>query len=72
MDVEMTYEMAEKELEDIVEKLENEKISMSEANKLYEKGTELVKFCLGQLEETKGKITVIRKVLDEFIEETLK
>ncbi len=70
--MEMTYENAEKELNEIVLKLEDEKLPFSETKNLYERGAELVSFCLGQLEETKGKITVIRKNLDEFIEEKLK
>lgn len=72
MDQNLTYELAEKELNEIVNRLEEEKVSLSEASKLYERGAELVKFCLNQLEETKGKITVIRKNLDQFIEEKLK
>lgn len=72
MDQNLTYEIAEKELNEIVSKLEEENISLSQSTKLYERGAELVKFCLSQLEETKGKITVIRKNLDQFIEEKLK
>ena len=72
MEQKLTYESAEKELNEIVSKLESEKISLSESTKFYERGSELVKFCLNQLEETKGKITVIRKDLDKFIEEKFK
>lgn len=69
MKEELTYEIAEKELNDILSKLENEKISLSESTKLYEKGAELIKFCLNQLEDVKGKITIVKKQLDAFIEE---
>lgn len=72
MDQNLTYELAEKKLNEIVSKLEEEKISLSQATELYKKGAELVKFCLNKLEETKGKITVIRKDLDKFIEEKFK
>lgn len=72
MDQNLTYEIAEKELNNVVSKLEEENISLTESSKLYERGAELVKYCLSQLEETKGKITVIRKDLDKFIEEKLK
>ncbi|MDD4110132.1 MAG: exodeoxyribonuclease VII small subunit [Clostridia bacterium] len=72
MDQELTYESAEKELNEIISKIENEKISLSEANKFYERGAELVKYCLTQLEEVKGKITIIKKDLDNFIEEKFK
>lgn len=70
--MDLTYESAEKELNEIVSKLESERVTLGEAEKLYERGAELVKFCLSQLEETKGKITVIRKNLDQFIEEKFK
>jgi exodeoxyribonuclease VII small subunit len=72
MEQNLTYESAEKELNEIISKLENEKVSLSDANKLYERGAELVKFCLNQLEEVKGKITIIKKDLDKFIEEKFK
>lgn len=72
MEQNLTYESAEKELNEIISKLENEKVSLSDANKLYERGAELVKFSLNQLEEVKGKITIIKKDLDKFIEEKFK
>lgn len=65
----VTFENAEKELEEIITKLEDEKTPFSEAQKLYGRGTELVKFCLSNLDEVKGKITIIKKDLDKFIEE---
>lgn len=65
----LTYERAEKELNEIIVKLEDEKISLSESTKIYERGVELLKFCLKQLEEVKGKITIIKKEFDEFVEE---
>ncbi len=65
----LTFEQAEKRLQEIALKLEDEKLPFSEAQKLYEEGCELVKFCLSSLDETKGKLTIIKKELDEFIEE---
>lgn len=69
MENELTFESAEKQLQEIALKLEDENLPFSEAQKLYEKGSELVKFCLSSLDETKGKITIIKKELDQFIEE---
>ena len=66
---EITFEKAEKELEEIVTKMEEENVTFSQLQKLYERGGELVKFCLSSLEETKGKITIIKKELDKFIED---
>ena len=69
MENELTFESAEKQLQEIALKLEDENLPFSEAQKLYEKGSELVKFCLSSLDEVKGKITIIKKELDQFIEE---
>lgn len=72
MENELTFESAEKQLQEIALKLEDENLPFSEAQKLYEKGSELVKFCLSSLDEVKGKITIIKKELDQFIEEKFK
>lgn len=69
MENELTFESAEKQLQEIALKLEDENLPFSEAQKLYEKGSELVKFCLSSLDEVKGKITIIKKEIDQFIEE---
>ena len=69
MENELTFESAEKQLQEIALKLEDENLPFSEAQKLYEKGSELVRFCLSSLDEVKGKITIIKKELDQFIEE---
>ena len=69
MENELTFESAEKQLQEIALKFEDENLPFSEAQKLYEKGSELVKFCLSSLDEVKGKITIIKKELDQFIEE---
>lgn len=64
-----TYEQASKELEEIVIKLENGNLPMNEAVKLFERGQELVKFCFGELDSAKGKLTVIKEELGKLIEE---
>ena len=69
MENELTFESAEKQLQEIALKLEDENLPFSEAQKLYEKGSELVKISLSSLDEVKGKITIIKKELDQFIEE---
>ena len=69
MSEKITFEEAEKELQAIIEKLENENVSFSESQNLYERGSFLVKNCLTELEDVKGKISIIKKELDEFIEE---
>ena len=52
----MTYEEAEKELTQIVERLERGEASLDEALKLWERGEELYRFCLGKLDSAQGKI----------------
>ena len=66
---ELTFEAAEKELEEIISKMENGNIPFSKTQELYERGSQLIKFCLSSLEQAKGKISIIKKDLDTFIEE---
>jgi len=53
---ELTFEDAQKELEGIVERLERGQASLDEAIALWERGEELLRFCLTRLETTEGKI----------------
>lgn len=66
---ELTFEAAEKELGEIVSKMEDNNIPFSKAQELYGRGSQLIKFCLSSLEQAKGKISIIKKDLDTFIEE---
>jgi exodeoxyribonuclease VII small subunit len=52
----MTYEEAEKELAQIVERLERGDAGLDEALKLWERGEELYRFCATQLEAAEGKV----------------
>lgn len=65
----MKYEEAIKELENIIEKLEDGKTPLDEASQCFDRGVELVKFCNSQLKSVKGKVKVIREELDSLIEE---
>jgi exodeoxyribonuclease VII small subunit len=60
----MTYEEAEKELTQIVERLERGEASLDEALKLWERGEELHRFCVGQLDAAEGKIEELAKRVD--------
>jgi exodeoxyribonuclease VII small subunit len=60
----MTYEEAEKELTQIVERLERGDASLDEALKLWERGEELHRFCVGQLDAAEGKIEELAKRVD--------
>ena len=60
----MTYEEAEKELTQIVERLERGEASLDEALKLWERGEELYRFCVAQLDAAEGKIEELAKRVD--------
>jgi exodeoxyribonuclease VII small subunit len=52
----VTFEDAQRELEGIVERLERGDAGLDEAIKLWERGEELYKQCVGQLDGAHGKI----------------
>ena len=60
----MTYEEAEKELLQIVERLERGEASLDEALKLWERGEELYRLCVGQLDAAEGKIEELATRVD--------
>jgi exodeoxyribonuclease VII small subunit len=53
---ELDFEGAQKELEGIVERLERGQASLDEAIALWERGEELLRFCLARLDTAQGKI----------------
>jgi exodeoxyribonuclease VII small subunit len=52
----MTYEEAQKELEEIVQRLESGEVPLDEALKLWERGEELYRFCRERLDRAEGRI----------------
>jgi exodeoxyribonuclease VII small subunit len=52
----MTFEEAQKELETIVERLERGQTALDEAITLWERGEELHRFCLAQLDAAQGRV----------------
>ena len=52
----MTFEEAQRELEQIVHRLETGEAPLDEALKLWERGEELYRFCKERLEAAEGKI----------------
>lgn len=59
--MEITYEQAMKRLEEIVNMLEGNEISLDESMKLFEEGTKLSALCSKKLEEAQQKITTLTK-----------
>ncbi len=64
----MSYEEASKQLEEIINKLENGNLPMSEAVVLFEEGQRLAKICYEHLNKAKGKLTIIKEELDKLTE----
>jgi len=61
----MTYEEAERELLQIVERLERGDADLDEALRLWERGEELYRFCAAQLETAEGKIEELGARIEE-------
>jgi exodeoxyribonuclease VII small subunit len=52
----MTFEEAQRELEDIVQRLERGDAPLDDALRLWERGEELYRFCKERLDTAEGKI----------------
>ncbi len=65
----ISYEEASKELNNIIEKLEEDKVTLSNAVELFERGQELIKICYKSLDNAKGKLTQIKETNDSLEEE---
>jgi len=53
---ELTFETAQKELEQIVERLERGQVPLDEAIALWERGEQLHAFCRAKLDAAQGKV----------------
>lgn len=60
IDPNMQFETAIKELEDLIKKLENNRLPLEEAIIAFEKGSKLKKFCEEKLNNAKLKIDEIQ------------
>ena len=61
----MTFEEAQKELEEIVRRLETGEAPLDEALKLWERGEELYRICATKLEGVRGKIEELSRAAGE-------
>ena len=57
----LTYENAISRLEEIVEEMEKNELSLEESIKLYEEGTKLTAYCSDLLNKAQLKITELTK-----------
>lgn len=62
----LTFEQANLQLEETIQRMENETLSLKESVELYSQASELLVFCMKQLEESKGKIEDINERLSEL------
>lgn len=67
----MSFEENVKRLQEIVEKLESGETKLDEVNTLFTEGADLTKKCYELLNESKGKVTVLREELNKLIEKPL-
>jgi exodeoxyribonuclease VII small subunit len=58
---ELSFEQAQRELEDIVRRLEAGEASLDEAITLWQRGEELYRFCLARLDAAQGEIEELAK-----------
>ena len=56
MSTELTFDEAQRELEQIVQRLESGEAPLDEALKLWDRGEELYRFCKERLDTAEGKI----------------
>jgi exodeoxyribonuclease VII small subunit len=62
---EPTFEEAQRELEQIVARLERGDAGVDELTKLWERGEELYRICAAKLENVRGKIEELARASDE-------
>ena len=65
MSAQPTFEDAQRELEQIVERLERGEAGLDEAIKLWERGEELYKLCEAKLTDAHGKIEELARRVEE-------
>jgi exodeoxyribonuclease VII small subunit len=66
---ELNFEELMVKLEDITNKLENEKLSLDESVKIFEEGMQISKECNTKLEDAEKKITILINQNNEIKEE---
>ena len=66
---EESFEELMAELEEITNKLENEKLPLDESVKLFEKGIEISKKCNNKLDNAEKKITILLNADSEKMSE---
>ena len=63
-ETELTFEGAQRELEEIVERLERGQAGLDEALALWERGEELYRYCAGKLGAAEGRVEELARRLE--------
>ena len=71
MENNMDYEKNIEALNEIIEKLSNEKLPIEESVSLYEKADQLYKECSEYLDLQSGKVYKIKQDLQKYVEEKM-
>ncbi len=58
-----------KKLQEIADKLDKNEVTFEESLKLFEEGSKIVKELYSELNNAKGKVTILKQELDKFKEE---
>lgn len=64
----MKFEESMQNLDVIVKEMESGKLSIDESLEHFSKGIKLCEECLNQLNEAKGKVTILQKQMNEIVE----
>ena len=67
----MSIDEKMKKLQEIADKLEKNEVTFEESLKLFEEGNKIVKDLYLELNNAKGKITILKQELDKFKEEEI-
>ena len=62
-----TFEQSMKQLERIVQELEDVELPLEKAIKKFEEGIKLTQFCSAKLDETEKKVSVLLKNADDQV-----
>jgi exodeoxyribonuclease VII small subunit len=65
MSAEPSFEEAQRELEQIVERLERGDAGLDELTQLWERGEELYRVCAAKLEAARGRIEELARQVEE-------
>ena len=65
----MSYEESIKELNEIIAKIEENNVTMSEISNLLSRGKELLENCYKEVDKTAGKLTELKEIAGKLEEE---